>query len=170
MRRGARSRHGSIVWLAALGPEDDPVAVTAEIGRPGLADRRIVGHGRIVEHAPSSLGKDTDRRIGRRTGDVQRRPRPIVAAVLAASLAARRAVRIGHASELAVRGWSPGAGTRDVVSVYLQTYPKKFEYLETEQRFNNEPIHFRIVVEAVNRRRVRVLLLNRVSYPTHIVH
>jgi glycosyltransferase involved in cell wall biosynthesis len=31
----------------------------------------------------------------------------------------------------------PGVGTRDVVSVYLQTYPKKFEYLETEKRFND---------------------------------
>src|SRR5262249_10816778 len=31
----------------------------------------------------------------------------------------------------------PDADTRDIVKVYLQAYPKKFEYLEMERRYND---------------------------------
>src|SRR5262249_55359182 len=102
-RRSRPWRHRYPAALAALRSEDHPVTVAAEVAPAALAHRGVVGDRRTVEVASASLRHGANRRISGRTCHAETRPRPVLAAVLRASLTARRAARIGHASELTVR-------------------------------------------------------------------
>src|SRR5262249_29922971 len=104
--RGGRSGQfrisGEPARLVALSPGKYPNPGAAEIRPPTLSHRGVVRHGGVVEQAVAPRGQSPNRRIGRRATRPETCPRPALAAVLTASLAARRAGRVRDTAEHAV--------------------------------------------------------------------